>query len=230
MTQPRVYKHPRTGKPLWRYVPPTLWRDEKFDELMHALELAPLIPEHLIDRYARNRIGTTVSKHRVNRKRKIPPLTEKQRWILQRLADGKTVKEIGEEHRKKIGSTSAWISRNISGDIHRAMGRIAAETPTQAVVLALAMGLIEQPTRVPGTPGYPLTLAGAGSTASEPLTKRERSVLRLITNGYDNAAIAARLGLGVETVKSYSESLLHKYGARNRAHLAALAVRLGHVI
>ena len=48
------------------------------------------------------------------------------------------------------------------------------------------------------------------SAAAEPLTERETEVLRLVAQGYANKAIAERLGIGEQTVKSHVHSLLRK--------------------
>jgi DNA-binding CsgD family transcriptional regulator len=60
--------------------------------------------------------------------------------------------------------------------------------------------------------------AGAG------ITDREGDVLRLVTEGLANKAIAARLHLSPRTVEKHVESLLRKTGARSRTELAT---RLG---
>ncbi|MCX4092044.1 response regulator transcription factor [Nocardia sp. alder85J] len=59
-----------------------------------------------------------------------------------------------------------------------------------------------------------------------PLTGRESEVLHLISQGLSNAEIAARLHVGITTVKTHVAGLLAKTGAANRVRLALLA--LGH--
>jgi DNA-binding NarL/FixJ family response regulator len=56
------------------------------------------------------------------------------------------------------------------------------------------------------------------------LTKREVEVLEAITQGRNNAQIAAGLFLSVATVKSYINAIFAKLGARDRAHAAAIAL------
>jgi DNA-binding CsgD family transcriptional regulator len=58
---------------------------------------------------------------------------------------------------------------------------------------------------------------------SVPLSAREREVLRLVTVGERNQAIARHLGISENTVKFHVSNLLRKAGARSRAELAALA-------
>ena len=56
------------------------------------------------------------------------------------------------------------------------------------------------------------------------LTVREHDVLRLVTAGERNQAIAARLGISANTVKFHVSNLLRKVGASTRAELTALAL------
>ncbi|WP_067810685.1 response regulator transcription factor [Actinomadura kijaniata] len=59
------------------------------------------------------------------------------------------------------------------------------------------------------------------------LTPRERQVLVLVAAGLTNQEIAARLHLGVTTVKTHVAALLAKTGCPNRIRLAVFAVRAG---
>ncbi|NUT33774.1 MAG: response regulator transcription factor [Hamadaea sp.] len=58
-------------------------------------------------------------------------------------------------------------------------------------------------------------------------TDRERDVLALVGAGLSNPEIAARLHLGVTTVKTHVASLMAKTGCANRVQLAVLAVQSG---
>ncbi|MDQ0642766.1 helix-turn-helix transcriptional regulator [Microbacterium murale] len=56
------------------------------------------------------------------------------------------------------------------------------------------------------------------------LTTREHDVLRLVTAGERNQAIAVQLGISANTVKFHVSNLLRKVGASTRAELTALAL------
>ena len=56
------------------------------------------------------------------------------------------------------------------------------------------------------------------------LSRREREVLDELMLGLDNKAIAIRLCISEDTVKSHVKAIFRKLGARDRAHAVALAL------
>ncbi len=63
----------------------------------------------------------------------------------------------------------------------------------------------------------------SASPQPKPLPRREQSrmaVLRLVTAGHSNQAIASRLGMAPKTVEGHLTALLREYSCRNRAQLA----------
>lgn len=66
-------------------------------------------------------------------------------------------------------------------------------------------------------------LAVAAWDAADPLTERERELLRAVAEGAGNAEIAARLCLAEGTVRNYLSSAMAKLGARNRTEAARVA-------
>lgn len=66
-------------------------------------------------------------------------------------------------------------------------------------------------------------LAVAAWGDSDPLTDRERDVLRLVGEGLPNTEISERLHLSEGTVRNYLSSAIVKLNARNRTEAFALA-------
>lgn len=66
-------------------------------------------------------------------------------------------------------------------------------------------------------------LAAEAWGAVDPLTDRERQVLRLAGDGVSGADIAAKLGLSEGTVRNYLSEAIGKIGASNRVEAARIA-------
>ena len=73
-----------------------------------------------------------------------------------------------------------------------------------------------------------LTDAGAGSPAN-PLTQREREVLRLLALGHTNAEVGSHLHISVRTVETHRANLQAKLGTTHRAQLVQAARERGLV-
>lgn len=71
------------------------------------------------------------------------------------------------------------------------------------------------------------SLALTAWDAADPLTDRERDVIRLAGEGHPNTEIAARLHLAEGTVRNYLSAAMGKLGARNRTDAANLARQRG---
>ncbi|GHO68828.1 hypothetical protein KSC_077200 [Ktedonobacter sp. SOSP1-52] len=59
------------------------------------------------------------------------------------------------------------------------------------------------------------------------LTEREREVLRLMSEGLTNRAIASHLLISIETVKTHIHHIMQKLQARDRTQAVALAIKYG---
>jgi len=59
------------------------------------------------------------------------------------------------------------------------------------------------------------------------LSAREKQVLELVADGYDNAAIGVTLCISARTVKNHLASIFHKLSLDNRVQAAVFAVRGG---
>jgi len=71
----------------------------------------------------------------------------------------------------------------------------------------------------------PVRQADAG--LAEPLSEREREILRLMAQGFTNREIADRLNLAQGTVKNYVTTILQKLGVRDRTQAALRAREQG---
>jgi DNA-binding NarL/FixJ family response regulator len=65
------------------------------------------------------------------------------------------------------------------------------------------------------------------SNGGEHLTEREQEILRLITIGLSNKAIARSLNLSESTIKIRVSNILRKLDVTNRTEAAMLAVQMG---
>jgi len=70
-------------------------------------------------------------------------------------------------------------------------------------------------------------LAAAAWDEADPLTDRERQVLRLAAEGHAGAKIAAELHLSEGTVRNYLSEAISKLGAANRVEAARIARQKG---
>lgn len=69
----------------------------------------------------------------------------------------------------------------------------------------------------------------AGDRRDSPLTPRETEILRLISEGSANTEIAARLHIGLGTVKGHIRDILEKLSAADRTQAAVAALRKGYI-
>ena len=69
-----------------------------------------------------------------------------------------------------------------------------------------------------------------GNTTNHEFTERELDILKELTTGDTNAAIAERLHLSVATVKSHIQHLMEKTGFKTRTELVSEARSLGIVV
>jgi two-component system response regulator DesR len=75
----------------------------------------------------------------------------------------------------------------------------------------------------------PELAVSAWGGGSDPLTDREREVLRQVGEGHPNSEIAERLHLAEGTVRNYLSSAIVKLGARNRTEAYAKAQEMGYL-
>jgi PAS domain S-box-containing protein len=144
-----------------------------------------------------------------------------------------------------IGRAAAEVLAE-AGDAHEAPWQSGTDRPGplsaarrvtrpdgQAVPVQLTASLVRDAS---GAPSHwlcqctPKLLAGVEAAPDgEPLSYRERQVLSLLAHGHDGPAIAERLSLAPETVRSYGQSAREKLGAKTRTEAVALALVRGEI-
>ena len=82
--------------------------------------------------------------------------------------------------------------------------------------------------------GSPIRPAASRTAPSdeltEPLTPREREVLRLLASGLGNREIAAKLKISEHTAKFHVASILSKLGAASRTEAVSIGMRNGLIL
>lgn len=136
---------------------------------------------------------------------------------------GRTGLDVAVELRRRDLSTRVVIVTTFarSGYLRRALdagvaGYVLKDAPVEQLVDALRR--VHAGSRVIA----PELAVGAWDTR-DPLTEREREVLRLAARGDPNADVAVRLHLAEGTVRNYLSSAIAKLGARNRTEAATIA-------
>ena len=77
-------------------------------------------------------------------------------------------------------------------------------------------------------------LKGAASSfdsfdLSDPLTKREAEILRMMAGGFSNREIGEALGCSEGTIKNHASSILSKLGVRDRTRAVLRGIELGMI-
>ncbi len=110
----------------------------------------------------------------------------------------------------------------------RGWGVVSPDAPSEelsAAIAAVAHGLVVLPRTLTGR-----LLRGQVAVVeelAEPLTAREREVLRLLGRGLSNKMIARDLRISEHTVKFHVSSVYAKLGAASRTEAVSLGARLG---
>jgi LuxR family maltose regulon positive regulatory protein len=97
---------------------------------------------------------------------------------------------------------SRWKGKSGADEVHRLLAALEAEQRAHGSL----------------TPVTPLS-----SPPFEPLSARERKVLRGLAAGLSNAEIAAELVVSINTVRTQARSIYHKLGVKNRHEAVAQA-------
>jgi DNA-binding NarL/FixJ family response regulator len=120
----------------------------------------------------------------------------------------------------------AGVKAGISGFL---LKDVSVEDLTQALEPVAGGGTLILPGMTRRAERY-VKAEGVQFEASElpdPLTPREREVLRLIAGGYSNREIGDLLGTTEGTVKNQASTILSKLGVRDRTRAVLKAIELG---
>ena len=146
------------------------------------------------------------------------------------LADSDLAAEIPTVVLAEPGS-SAVSAQALQAGIRAVLPSGLAADQLAAALHAVASGLVVlHPTEVQAA--FPLAAPASQPLAelAEPLTRREREVLQMLTGGLANKEIAARLQISDHTAKFHVAAILGKLGATTRTEAVALGIRRGLVL
>ena len=117
--------------------------------------------------------------------------------------------------RRRGSMTGRWRIRTARGETEVEYSATTDVLPGRhlSIILAPAPAELEEPS----TNGH------------EPLTVREREVVRAIAEGHTTGQIAGLLYLSPATIETHVRKAMLRLGARNRAHLIALALQRGEI-
>jgi LuxR family maltose regulon positive regulatory protein len=121
----------------------------------------------------------------------------------------------------ELGRTGKYIRPFLNeGEVMARLLRVAftqvREKSLQAFLQTLLSAFVQEP-------------SASHFQAGEPLTSRERQVLRLLAAGYSNPAIAHELVVSVHTVRTQVQNIYSKLNVHNRLQASELA-RLLHLL
>ena len=123
------------------------------------------------------------------------------------------------EHALRIAEPEGYV--RLFADLGLPMARLLQEAHSRAVMPEYVAKLLAA---FVGDPPFP---AQASVSLPEPLSQREREVLKLIAAGLTNREIAETLVISPETVKKHTGAIYSKLGVSNCTEAAAKARELG---
>jgi LuxR family transcriptional regulator, maltose regulon positive regulatory protein len=131
-------------------------------------------------------------------------------------------------HALALGAREGYVRRFVDeGPAMCGMLREAVAGAAAPDYIALLLAAFEPGTAMGARKGEGRSLAPAGVPAHaalrEPLSEREREVLRLVASGQSNAEVARALVIAVSTVKTHTNSIFGKLGVTSRTQAIARA-------
>ena len=127
-------------------------------------------------------------------------------------------------------SAPAWASQAVQAGVRGVLSGGANAEQLAVAIEAAAKGLfVLHPDEVRPERASRAQAATA-LELSEPLTARERQVLRMLGAGLGNKEIASRLKISEHTAKFHVASILGKLGASSRTEAVAIGLRRGLIL
>ena len=106
-----------------------------------------------------------------------------------------------------------------------AISYLLKDVQADELAAAIRSAYAGRPTLAPEAAQALLHAAAQPPKPGQDLTRRERQVLALLTEGLNNNQIAGRLIISHSTVRFHVSNILSKLGANNRAEAVAIAVK-----
>ncbi len=135
--------------------------------------------------------------------------------------------ELGDRAVRLAGIVADQLAQDVEDSLSPAPPAPLDRAPAALEDLARLVAETSDPALRERLAGIHRALAPASPAPDVALAPREVDVLVLVAGGATNAEVAARLGLGEETVKAYLRSAMRKLGVRNRTAAADAARRAG---
>jgi NarL family two-component system response regulator YdfI len=125
----------------------------------------------------------------------------------------------------------AWLSQALRAGVRAVLPRDATPQQLHAALEAAAAGLVVvHPSEVNEVFPAHAELSAPLRELPEPLTRREREVLQMISAGFGNKEIAGKLSISEHTVKFHVASILGKLSASTRTEAVSIGIRHGLVL
>ena len=121
---------------------------------------------------------------------------------------------------ERVRDAVAAIRRGARGIVFK---RFAIETLVDAI-LTVSSGHVWMPPEIQA-----LVAEELREPPTEPLTAREREIVRCVALGMRNAEVGRKLSIAEVTVKTHLNNVFHKLGLRDRVELTRYAIRIGLV-
>jgi len=128
--------------------------------------------------------------------------------------------ETGErDYLQKVVENALQQTERVCALVKQAGGAPMGVLPTVPARSGMLHGQAERPKEITRESGRCPAAMLSGDAGQKPLTKREREVLNLISEGYSNKQGALRMQISPRTFESHRAEAMRKLGARNTADL-----------